>query len=672
MSASSLIPAAQYLRMSTDDQPNSIPFQRDAIQRYASSHGVEIVATYSDAGKSGLHINNRPGLRNLLRDALSGKCRFRAVLVYDVSRWGRFQDTDESAHYEFLCRRAGIPVQYCAEQFENDSRMQNVILKSLKRIMAAEFSRELGARISGVKKRLAAEGFHEGGAAPYGLRRSLVSANGHRRVLQKGENKNLKSDHVVLTLGPKREVDCVRTIFALAAKKKNTPRAIAEELNRRKLHYFGNKKWDHVRVYRTLKMEEYTGSSVWGKAIWLSGKYAKRLPRDTWIVKPGAFPPIITHEEFVAAQRQLARRRTTPRRSDKYYLDKLTEFLARAKGKSSESLARERHAVIRTCCHRFGGLLHAYELIGHKPSSHVTNSIEAHNKIDRLRGDLFNQLKLLFASRMRMFHHCGARRFRVLELDNHWRVAVYICRNLDSYGSGARRWWVRIRPREERMPTLFCIPDSRLSRLEAFYFVPDLGPIRTDQPVTVNENHKWLCPENRLPSIDDLYSIVTKAMEGHSQNPPEEVSIIGDVVFSQDDPTMVVDGSEIRLSRATAHIFRVLLRNAGHVVPRSILSVSRKQGKEIRLDARVANLRTALGPQFRNRIVTYRNEGYMYKKVTEARWMRDPTHDGLMSVIADFVSYRTVSFRVAKESCPRPSGPSRGYSSAYQRPDEPD
>lgn len=45
--------------------------------------------------------------------------------VYDVSRGGRFQDTDESAHYEFLCRRAEIAVPYCAEQFENDGRFGN-------------------------------------------------------------------------------------------------------------------------------------------------------------------------------------------------------------------------------------------------------------------------------------------------------------------------------------------------------------------------------------------------------------------------------------------------------------------------------------------------------------------------------------------------------------------
>lgn len=64
------------------------------------------------------------------------------ILVYDVSRWGRFQDADESAHYEYICKRAGIQVAYCAEQFENDGSPVSTIVKSLKRAMASEYSRE--------------------------------------------------------------------------------------------------------------------------------------------------------------------------------------------------------------------------------------------------------------------------------------------------------------------------------------------------------------------------------------------------------------------------------------------------------------------------------------------------------------------------------------------------
>jgi len=62
------------------------------------------------------------------------------ILVYDVSRWGRFQDADESAYYEYRCRRAGIQVVYCAEQFENDGSPVSTIVKGVKRAMAGEYT----------------------------------------------------------------------------------------------------------------------------------------------------------------------------------------------------------------------------------------------------------------------------------------------------------------------------------------------------------------------------------------------------------------------------------------------------------------------------------------------------------------------------------------------------
>jgi DNA invertase Pin-like site-specific DNA recombinase len=195
--------------MSTDDQPNSLETQRDGIQRYATVHGFEVAVTYDDPGKSGLEIRNRPGLRRLLRDVISENCWFKAILVYDVSRWGRFQDTDESAHYEFICRRAGIPVHYCAEQFENDAKLPNAIMKTLKRTMAAEYSRELSVKISAAHKRMAAEGYHVGGVAGYGLRRMLIKANGREEVLETGECKNLISDHVVDSA---RKTNCSDTL----------------------------------------------------------------------------------------------------------------------------------------------------------------------------------------------------------------------------------------------------------------------------------------------------------------------------------------------------------------------------------------------------------------------------------------------------------------------------
>jgi hypothetical protein len=125
--------AAQYLRMSTDLQKYSIQNQADAIVEYATRRGLNIVREYADEGRSGLRIGGREALQRLISDVQSGGADFKYILVYDVSRWGRFQDADESAYYEFICKEAGIQVLYCAEQFENDGSVSSTILKSVTR-----------------------------------------------------------------------------------------------------------------------------------------------------------------------------------------------------------------------------------------------------------------------------------------------------------------------------------------------------------------------------------------------------------------------------------------------------------------------------------------------------------------------------------------------------------
>jgi DNA invertase Pin-like site-specific DNA recombinase len=94
-------------------------------------------------------VKNRLGLSELLKDVVSRSADYKAILVYDVSRWGRFPNSDEAAHYEFLCASSGIPLHYCAEPFKNDGTATSSLLKALKRLRAADFSRELGEKVFG-------------------------------------------------------------------------------------------------------------------------------------------------------------------------------------------------------------------------------------------------------------------------------------------------------------------------------------------------------------------------------------------------------------------------------------------------------------------------------------------------------------------------------------------
>jgi DNA invertase Pin-like site-specific DNA recombinase len=90
--------AAEYVRMSTEHQKYSTENQSEVIRRYADQRGIRIVQTYADHGKSGLRVDGRDALQRLIDDVRSGRAAFSVILVYDVSRWGRFQDADESAY----------------------------------------------------------------------------------------------------------------------------------------------------------------------------------------------------------------------------------------------------------------------------------------------------------------------------------------------------------------------------------------------------------------------------------------------------------------------------------------------------------------------------------------------------------------------------------------------
>ena len=197
----------EYVRMSTEHQQYSTDNQRKVIQQYAEGRGMTIARTYTDAGKSGLRIDGRDALKKLIHDVENGQADFNAILVYDVSRWGRFQDADESAYYEYICRRAKIDVHYCAEQFENDGSPISTIVKGVKRAMAGEYSRELSAKVFIGQCRLIELGFRQGGSPGFGFRRMLRDVSGqHKGVLNRGEQKSIQTDRVILVPGPPEEV----------------------------------------------------------------------------------------------------------------------------------------------------------------------------------------------------------------------------------------------------------------------------------------------------------------------------------------------------------------------------------------------------------------------------------------------------------------------------------
>ena len=225
--------AAEYVRMSTEHQKYSTDNQSAVIRKYAEKRGFEIVRTYADEGKSGLKLDGRGALKQLLSDIENRHADYSVILVYDVSRWGRFQDPDEAAAIELICKRAGINVHYCAEQFENDGSIGSSIIKTVKRAMAGEYSRELSVKVFAGQSHLIRLGYRQGGPAGFGLRRLLVDENGvPKGELSRGEHKSITTDRVILVPGPKEEIAIVREIYRRFVDEGASETELAQMLNK--------------------------------------------------------------------------------------------------------------------------------------------------------------------------------------------------------------------------------------------------------------------------------------------------------------------------------------------------------------------------------------------------------------------------------------------------------
>jgi hypothetical protein len=109
--------------------------------------------------------------------------------------------------------------------------MMSSILKNIKRVMAAEYSRELSAKVHAGACRFARLGFQVGGRVTYGLERVLVDEKLRpKEVLKFGDRKYLITDHVRLRPGSAKEVAVVRWIFQRFLEVK-CKRTVARELN---------------------------------------------------------------------------------------------------------------------------------------------------------------------------------------------------------------------------------------------------------------------------------------------------------------------------------------------------------------------------------------------------------------------------------------------------------
>ncbi|WP_246740480.1 recombinase family protein [Bradyrhizobium sp. LCT2] len=358
--------AAQYVRMSTQRQQYSIQNQAAVIAAYAHAHSLTIVRTYRDEGESGLLIKNRAGLMQLIKDVQTGEADFGHILVYDVSRWGRFQDVDESAYYEFVCKQAGIKITYCAELFDNDGSMLSSIVKNIKRVMAAEYSRELSAKVHIAQCRFARLGFKLGGRPGYALLRELVDQSQKSRgVLKNGDRKYLTTDHIRVRPGIPEEVAVVKWIFERFLQVKSEA-IIARELNRRAILTNTGVRWTRASVNRVLRNENYIGNQTFNRRSRKLRRTSTCNPPELWITSEGCIEPIIEREAFLKVNKIIEERRVDL--TEEEMLARLRQTLLK-EGRLSSAIIASTIGLPCTSTYQthFGSLMNVYRLIGYAP-----------------------------------------------------------------------------------------------------------------------------------------------------------------------------------------------------------------------------------------------------------------------------------------------------------------
>ncbi len=305
------IRAVAYYRHSAQiGQENSVEIQQDNVEAFAEKHGLCIIHEFADRGKSGLNAEGRPEFNEMMTWVQTRE-DFRYILVLDVTRWGRFQDMDLSAHYESLCTQHNKQVIYTHIGMpKEDDQLINHLRKSIDRYQSAEYSRALSKKVFEGCVKVATQGYRPGGAPPYAFYRMMLDEQKQRdRILNPGQRKSLQNGRVILVPGKEQHVRTVQEIFLLFVEKQYTERQIAGHLNARQTPSPGGVNWSAEMIRHILTNQQYAGAVVYNKTTQRLKSATRRNPENQWIVKPGAFESLVEPDLFQRARLMIENRK---------------------------------------------------------------------------------------------------------------------------------------------------------------------------------------------------------------------------------------------------------------------------------------------------------------------------------------------------------------------------
>ncbi len=494
---------AQYLRMSTDHQQYSLHNQSEYIKSYAEKNNMEIAYTYDDAGKSGVSIVGRHSLQQLLSDVEQKKINIQAVLFYDVSRFGRFQNSDEAAYYSFLFERNGVDLIYCSEPIPTkEFPLESSVILNIKRSSAAYHSRNLSEKVFIGQVNLIKRGYHQGGMAGYGLRRLLVDENDiAKEILNFRKRKSIQTDRVILIPGPKIEIQIVNKIYDLFIDHHVPEFIIAEKLNEQNIAAENGSYWTRGKIHQILTNEKYIGNNIYNKTSSKLKSKSIKNPKHEWVRCDKAFKPIISKKKFNKAQDIIQLRSIHLSNDD--LLEKLKQKLEN-NGKLSGFIIDEDDTGPSSSVYRarFGGLLRAYSLIGYKPE-HDYSYLQINEALRTFYTDVIEDFK---NNILQNNCYVDAHKYAPMLYINEELIVSVVITKCNHMKSGKLRWKVRFDNTSRADITIVIRMDSQNESPRDFYIIPKID--NAFSKMVMSERNNLRLELYRFDNLDKFLNII--------------------------------------------------------------------------------------------------------------------------------------------------------------------
>ena len=277
---------AAYCRVSTelDDQQNSLANQKEYFKTFIKQKEAfdwEFAGIYADEGISGTSMNKREAFLQMIEDAKNGKMDL--ILTKEVSRFAR--NTVDALIVIRTLKTYGVGVFFIIDHIdtrESDGEIRLTLMASL----AQEESRKISERVKWGQKRQMEKGVVFG--------RSLLGYRLKNGILEVEET----------------EAKLVRKIYDMFVNEQMGTNAIAKKLNESGYLTGRGNTWSNVAVRRILQNEKYVGDLVQKKTYtpdYLTHRKKKNVGQEAFVIKKNHHVPIVSREQFDAAQRQFSK-----------------------------------------------------------------------------------------------------------------------------------------------------------------------------------------------------------------------------------------------------------------------------------------------------------------------------------------------------------------------------